>query len=163
MKDSKLSRPAPDNNELDWMACGSGRVGAYYAVHVNGLIPGPKHYLSGVLPRREKSMPTSKPSPIKCSKKRVLTDCKVVVSAWPSDLKIEEPHTIERELKAKKLFAWRLEQFFKDHLDLGVHYVRVDEEYEDQCSHCGDTWHEDIDSNGVVRCSSCGNEMEVER
>ncbi len=102
-------------------------------------------------------------NPIKCTKRRVLIDCHVVVHPWRSDLKIEEPYTLEKELKAKQSWAKRLEELFQNHPELGVRRVGVDGDYEDQCSHCGDTWHEDIDDNGVVRCDRCGNEVEVVR
>ncbi len=102
-------------------------------------------------------------NPTKCTKRRVLVDCRVVVHHWPSDFKIEEPYTIEKELQAKQRWAERLEAFFQEHLEMGVRRVAVEGEYETQCSHCGDTWHEDIDDNGVVRCDRCGNEVEVIR
>lgn len=102
-------------------------------------------------------------NPIKCSKKRVLTECKVVVEAWPSDLKVKEPYSLEHEFDAKERYAEKLQAFFEHHLDMGVHNVHVECDYEEQCSHCGDTWHETVDNNGIVRCDRCGNEMEVER
>ncbi len=102
-------------------------------------------------------------SSIKCFKKRVLVDCRVVVHPWPSDLKIAEPYTMENELTAKERFAKKLETHFQKHLELGVHSVAAECDFQDQCSHCGDAWHEDVDNNGVVRCARCGNEMEVVR
>ena len=98
-----------------------------------------------------------------CTKKRVLIDCKVMIEPGANAYYVSPPFSMEKEALAKEKWAKEIEQFFRDHRHQDVNSVRVEREYSEVCSACGNGWEEMTGDNGETRCAYCGVEMEVVR
>ena len=109
-------------------------------------------------------MSNTKTKATSCRKDHVLLDAKVVVE--PSYRGIF--HTEEHRIRDLESWAKELMEFFRDHRSQDVNDVRVEREYEDQCSACGHQWEEiAYEAEGgkpaFVGCGYCGVPVEVVR
>ena len=77
-------------------------------------------------------------------KKRVLVDVRVIadVSRGLSSWLINTP---ERKAKQMESLVSEFNDFVRDHRSMDWVTLDIEQEYQDQCSHCGNEWETDYD------------------
>lgn len=99
-----------------------------------------------------------------CTKNRVLIDANVVIEPGYRGVFRGE------QSRVKDLESWArgIREFFHDHRHMDVNDVRVNLEYQDQCSACGKEWEEALfeaegEQSAYYGCAWCAAPMEIVR
>jgi hypothetical protein len=97
------------------------------------------------------------------SVKQIVVDARLVIDP-PSHI---QRYTFQRkgetwgEAYARELQDWvnEFHAFLRDYRSQDANILRV--EKVTGCSGCGQVWETQLDENGILQCSGCGNEVDV--